>query len=302
MVAAAAMRLAHERSRPLVFARELPVAAGLRRLGFPVVVELHTLPAPAAMRWLRRLARGSGFGVLAISAALEEDLRSRLPGARDLASYHDGAFLADYPPLSQEERQAVRAAVGLSAEQRFALYTGSLYKGEDVRGLKRLAHQFPQIEFVIAGGAGDLLKALRQHCAETPNIRCIGQQEADRVRALQQTADFLLYPLTRSNPLWRHTSPLKLFEYMAAGGTIVGSNIGSVGEVLDEDCGYVFDGDDPAAMARAFARALDAPAEVRAAKAERCRTLVRERYDWARRVEFILQRWGKPQPTAAGRP
>lgn len=291
IAAMAARALRRGGARPLVFVRELPLAALLRAAGLPTVLELHSTPRPAALPLLRWLGQRPGFGVLAISGALEDDLRSTA-APRDLASWHDGVFVADYPPLSPADRALARASLGVRDDRVLALYTGSLYKGRDARTFKEVGAAFPQTDIVVCGGEGALLDELRAYYAESPNVRCVGRRPPDEVRRLQQSADVLLYPLTRSNPLWRHTSPLKVFEYMAAGALIVGSNIGSVGEVLGPDNAFVFDGDERGAMNRAFGAALSASESEKAEKRRRCRELVEERYDWRRRVEFILERWG----------
>lgn len=275
---------------PLVFVRELPLAAVLRTAGLPVVLELHSMPQPAALPLLRWLGRQSRFGLLAISGALEDHLRLAA-APRDLTSRHDGVFQDDYPPLSAAARALARASMGVQEGRVLALYTGSLYKGRDARTFKEIGAAFPQADIVVCGGEGALLNELRAYYADLPNVRCLGHRPPEEARRLQQAADVLLYPLTRSNPLWRHTSPLKVFEYMAAGGLIVGSNIGSVGEVLTPDNAFVFDGDESGAMSRAFGAALAAGEEEKTAKHRRCRELVTERYDWKRRVEFILDRW-----------
>ena len=83
---------------------------------------------------------------------------------------------------------------------------------------------------------------------------------------------------------------------MAAGRTIVASNIGSVGEILNEANAYVFDGDDEDSMTAAFGRARTASEDERVAKRTRCLELIRERYNWYRRVAFILDRWPAGQP------
>lgn len=291
LAAAATARLLARQGDPLVFVREFPVAALLWASGYRVVLELHQMPGPAIQGMLRFLSARGRFAVLSISAALEKDLRAACPAARDLRSYHDGAFAEDYKELSREEYAAIRRELGLGDGVLLAAYTGSIYKGRDAQSIRRLAAAFPHVQFLLAGGQGALLEALRDFYAGFPNVKCLGQRDAAEVRRLQSVSDILLYPLTRSNPLWRHTSPLKLFEYMAAGRTIVASNIGSAGEIADDSNAYVFDGDDEEAMIAAFARALAASDEEREEKQQRCKALIRERYDWRRRADFILSCW-----------
>jgi glycosyltransferase involved in cell wall biosynthesis len=159
----------------------------------------------------------------------------------------------------------------------------------------------PGVTFLLVGGRGRLLDDLHLHYSHLPNVRCVGQKSAGEARLLQCASDFLLYPLTRSSPWWRYTSPLKLFEYMAAGRTIIASNIGSAGEIVDETTAYVFNGDDEDDMVAAFGRALAASEGEREAKRRRARQLVCERYDWRKRVAFVLKRWSPGSCVGRGR-
>lgn len=291
----AAMRLDRRRS-PVIFSREFLIAAALWLAGYRVVLELHQLPRPVILAVLRWLAAPRRFGILAISHGLEADLRRHLAGTCDLCACHDGGFPEEHPTLDQDERNNIRAKLDVPAAAPLAVYTGSLYKGRDAQSFDRLAAAFPDVVFVMVGGRGALLEALRTHYGDLPNVRCVGQKSGAETRLIQAAADILLFPLTRSNPLWRYTSPLKLFEYMAAGRTLVASNIGSVGEILNETNAYVFDGDDEESMSAAFGRALTASEDERAAKQARCLELIRERYNWHRRVAFILDRWPPGPP------
>jgi len=291
VVALAAAALLSRRSPALVMTRELVPALVLWAWGFNVVLELHTAPGMASTAVLAAVSPRAGFSILTISGFLASHLRDRLPHAREILSHHDGAFLGDFPPLPANERRQTRAMLGGSDLRLLAAYTGSLYKGRDAESLRTLAEACPQVDFAIVGGAGPLLDAARDFYQSLPNVTCLGHQDGERVRSIQRSADLLLYPLTRSNRLWRYTSPLKLFEYMAAGRPIVGSNIGSVGEVIDEDVAYVFDGDDPAAMLRAMKRALADDPENRRRKALLAQQRVRDQYDWSHRISFILGHW-----------
>lgn len=84
-----------------------------------------------------------------------------------------------------------------------------------------------------------------------------GPIEPDRRFEYIHRADICLLPLTNTGPGGRYTSPLKLFEYMAAGKAIVVSDLPSMRQVLtpEQDALLVPTGE-PEVFARAIERLL----------------------------------------------
>ena len=84
-----------------------------------------------------------------------------------------------------------------------------------------------------------------------------------------------------------HTSPLKLFEYMAAGRPIVASDLPSLREVLRHgDNAWLVQPDDPAALAQGIQHLLAEPA-LAARLAAQAQEEV-QAYTWEQRAERIL--------------
>jgi glycosyltransferase involved in cell wall biosynthesis len=73
-------------------------------------------------------------------------------------------------------------------------------------------------------------------------------------------ADALVLPNSAEKTISaEYTSPLKLFEYMAAGKPIVASDLQSVREVLDEGNACLVPPDNPKALAKGIHSVLDNP-------------------------------------------
>jgi glycosyltransferase involved in cell wall biosynthesis len=72
-------------------------------------------------------------------------------------------------------------------------------------------------------------------------------------------ADVLLLPNSaRSTLSARHTSPMKAFEYMAAGRAIVASDLPSIREIYEDEVdALLVPPDDPEAFSRAIRRLLE---------------------------------------------
>jgi glycosyltransferase involved in cell wall biosynthesis len=113
-----------------------------------------------------------------------------------------------------------------------------------------------------------------------------GLVDPPNVRASLSRATMLALPNPASAISTRFTSPLKLFEYMAAGRPIVASDLPAFREVLvpGETAVLVTPGD-PAALAGGLRRVLSDP-ELGARLATAARAAVRD-YTWDRRAERL---------------
>ncbi len=99
-------------------------------------------------------------------------------------------------------------------------------------------------------------------------------------------ADIVALPNPASAISTHSTSPLKLFEYMAAGKAIVASRLPSLGEVLtDEVNALLVTPGDADALAGGIRRLVNDPA-LRAGLGSAARDAVAE-YSWDRRAERL---------------
>jgi glycosyltransferase involved in cell wall biosynthesis len=113
-----------------------------------------------------------------------------------------------------------------------------------------------------------------------------GLVEPARVPELLARADVLVLPNPASAISTRYTSPLKLFEYMAAGRPIVSSDLPSIREILRDNVNALLVAPgDPMALASAIDRLLRDPALA----ARLARTALDEvpSYSWPRRAERL---------------
>ena len=116
-------------------------------------------------------------------------------------------------------------------------YAGHLYPWKGVDTLLRAVALVADVRGVIVGGhpaEADLgrLQSLAQSLGIADRVRFTGLvSRAEVVRHLEE-ADVLVMPHTSTRVSERYASPLKLFEYMAAGKPIVASDLPAVREVL----------------------------------------------------------------------
>lgn len=285
--------------------RDLGVASALlevpRRLRPPLVYESHgyapdvaaalpelvaTATRPSA-RKLRRLAarearvwrRADGY--VTITAGLRADLEQRHGTRERIAVVPDGVRLGPRPP-----RTATR-----SSQAPVVAYAGHLYAWKGVDVLLEALARMPGTRGLIVGGHAEepdlaRVKALAGRLAISDRVTFTGMVDPGHVPDLLSQADVLALPNPASAISTRFTSPLKLFEYMAAGRPIVASDLPSIREVLDHEVNALLvTPGDPAAMAVAIERLVADPAL--ASRLARAALDGAPGYSWDRRAERL---------------
>jgi glycosyltransferase involved in cell wall biosynthesis len=145
------------------------------------------------------------------------------------------------------------------------------------RAWRLLGSRAPGLLVIGDGPDRDLL--------EQAGARVTGAVAHERVPKLLADADLGLVPYAADAPAY--FSPLKLFEYLAAGLAVVAAELPGVSEVVDEDCAVLVPPGDPSALAAAVAAlAVDASARARLGAAGRARVEVR--HTWRRRARGVL--------------
>ena len=102
------------------------------------------------------------------------------------------------------------------------LYVGTLDSRLDPRAVLEIARAWPQGSVVLAGPAAEEahLTALR----EEPNVHLPGAVPRAQIPALARAADVCLVPHLRTR-LTEAMSPLKIYEYLAAGAPVVATDL-----------------------------------------------------------------------------
>jgi glycosyltransferase involved in cell wall biosynthesis len=289
----------------IVFTRDLGLASLLLRVprGMrpPVVYESHgyapvvsgllpemlsTAPKASRAKAARLAAREQRVWTLAdgyvtITTALARDLAGRLGDRADVAIVPDGVRLDP----------ARRFAWDGPSPRPVAVYAGHLYpwKGVDTL-IAALAHA-PSLRARIIGGhpAEPDLGRLQQQARDlgvADRVEFAGLQPPPAVAALLLSADALVLPNHTSSVSAHYTSPLKLFEYLAAGRPIVASDLPALREVLRHgENAWLTPPGDPAALAASLTHVTsDVPLALRLA-----RTAFDEAtgYSWERRAEQL---------------
>ena len=288
----------------VILTRDLGVAAALLMMPAgmraPVVYESHgyapdvaaALPElvatakPASPAKLKRLAdRESAVwkgadGYVTITEALADELQRRLGPRQKLAVVPDGmrASTASAPPHA-----ASLAPV--------AGYAGHLYAWKGVDILLQAIAQVPEVRGLIVGGHAaepDLarVKELAATLGITERVTFTGLIAPAMVPEQLAKATMLVLPNPASAISTHFTSPLKLFEYMAAGRPIIASDLPAIREVLrDGENALLVEPGSADAIARAMRTLMtDAPLAGRLARNASSDATA---YTWPRRAERL---------------
>lgn len=278
--------------RDLVFSRFLPAGAWAALTGVPVIQELHVPPDTASARlYLRLLLAGRGFRKLVvITHALERELQRAVPPRQwaDILVEADGVNLDEYAAAATLSTPADIAP--LTAQRPLVGYVGSLHPGKGAELILPIASRLPAVRFLVVGGPEEMAAEYRRQGLGQGigNVTWLGPRDNAEVPRYVLACDVLLLPNQRNvvllgrQDIGQWTSPLKLFEYMAAGKVIVASKLPVLAEVLSNDNAVLCEPDDPAAWAAAIGRIVAAPETYRHLAAQARRDV--ERHGWGQRA------------------
>lgn len=256
------------------FTRDLILAFLFALLGIKTVWEAHQEPRGYAKIVLCLLKCFNNFKILSISDALKQS-NSLVITKERIHVYHDGVRL---------EKNASPKIPFKNSNT--ALYTGALHKGRDIESLEPLFGSYGNWDFVFVGGKKEEVGRYQKKYSTYKNVYFLGRKTRQEVEDLQKSAKVLLYPLTKSNKLWKYTSPLKLFEYMASGIPIIASNIGSVKEIVDGNNAFIYQDED--GVCKAFKSYLNSRNSKIEKMVNKNLALIEEKYNWKSRVEYIV--------------
>jgi len=160
-----------------------------------------------------------------VAETVKEDLiRNGMP-ADKILTLHNG-FNQLFWERQPEAARAWRSQLLADRFHHLVVYAGELAKFKGIDLLIDIAPQLPEVKFALAGGTDAQLQAYQQILwkKQVTNITLVGYLQHDRLASLLQAADVLVYPHL-SGEAASFTSPMKLFDYIAAGNPIVATRI-----------------------------------------------------------------------------
>jgi glycosyltransferase involved in cell wall biosynthesis len=266
-----------------------PVVAILR--GLRVAVEVHGLPATTRERvMLQWMAARPRTRLITISQPLREHYQRQLGISTFLAP--DAVDVRRFTPMltSDEARARLRLEPGP-----WVVYVGGLYAGRGLETLFAATADLP-VKLLIVGGRdeADVAAWKDKATANAARVRFEGYQPPARIPLYLFAADILAMPYSSriytgsGEDITNWTSPLKLYEYLAAGRPIVSTDVQAVRGVLEDGANALLaEPDDVSSLRGSIRRLLDAP-ELAARLAANARKKA-QNHTWLARARAILE-------------
>lgn len=222
----------------LVFGRDIRSCYFAALAGRRVVFESHSPidnSGKASEYLFRRIIRKRNFEkLIVITNALKEYYRCRYPelnGKIEVAPDGADPMCGSVTPVELPNK-GLRMQVG---------YVGHLYKGKGMEIISELAPICPWADFHVVGGTEEDLRYWKNRTAAVKNLAFHGFVPHERTRDYISAFDVVLLPNQESvgtysggrSDIGRWTSPLKAFEYMAAGKPIIASDLPVLREIFE---------------------------------------------------------------------
>ncbi len=264
-----------------------------------IAYEAHIFAPPGRGAKLQARAASSAGTVIAITEPLRHDLISqrRANPERCLVA-HDGIRRARFEALP--DQRSARRHIGWDEEAFIIGYVGQLQMLGMDKGVATLVEAMAALDgacIALVGGPADMAHELRRRWLETglPGERFLytGQVAPGAVTAYLRAFDVCAMPHPPRRQFSLYTSPLKLFEYMAAGRAIIATDLPAWADVVKhEETALLLPPGDIKAWSAAIGRLRDDPAlRQRLGDAARARAMAQ--FTWDVRVQRILAHIGQ---------
>ncbi len=246
--------------------------------GYRVFYDAHNFPVRGC--WLIKLLLKKSTGIIANSNGTAGAFRGA--GFSNILVAPNAVDFALFARAEKKKRDEIGLPLG-----RIAMYVGHLYEWKGVDVVVEAAKQSvdKDITFVFVGGTDKDLDLYQEKTQNLKNVLFLGHHSREEIPALIKSADVLLLPnipSTQESNLY--TSPMKMFEYMASGVSIVASDLPSIREVLDETNSILVKAGDPVNLLFGIALAFGNKAGEKALRAQE----QSKEYTWDVRVKKII--------------
>jgi glycosyltransferase involved in cell wall biosynthesis len=270
----------------IVFTRDIAAVFICKIFGVSCAYEAHHLFESNMSSLVFRFVKNyDKLKIVYISEGVKKDFENKYSCCCNSLIAHDG-----YNPIN-----SVIPAKTLSKFQdikrgfdKIVIHCGKLDYSKGVDIFFELAAFFPEVAFVQVGSFRTKKdKDLFVSKWEKHNIFVFDDVPNKNILGILNKADVLFFPMSPRNKYWKHTSPLKLFEYFGSGVPIVGSFIGSVLEITKNFDLIEFNPDD---VDDAKEKLTDCFLNIRVNKsnAKTIRSHAELQYTWLKRVENII--------------
>lgn len=259
----------------------------------PVILEAHSSPLNVIERTVQsQLFKNSNFvRLVCISKSLKKEylkIFSHLKEEKIIVA-PDGANILSSSVSSIDNWPGRKGTLQIG-------YTGHLYKGKGLEIIVPLAQKLTDVDFHIVGGKAEHLACWKEKSKNIDNLYFHGFCQPSVVSHYLDKFDIVLAPYQKhviieniqKADIAQWTSPLKIFEYMAARKAIIASNLPVLKEVLSDDqTALLVDPDNLMQWIHAIDKLRDSSNRERLGNT--AQKIFRENYTWKKRALNVLE-------------
>ncbi len=223
--------------------------------------------------------------VVVLTNYIKDKLQKSGIREKDILVAPDAVDLSLFKGTSKEE---ARKRLGFPLDKLIVLYWGNFKKWKGIDTLAEAAPLLPEVFVVMVGATKESdLARIKKKTENLGNVLVGGFKPQTELPWYLAAADVLVLPNSARDENSRlYTSPLKLFEYMAAERPIVSSDLPSLREVLNHRNATFFKPDSARSLSEAVLTLLANP-ELQRKLAHQAREDVKE-YTWGKRAGKII--------------
>lgn len=274
-------------SPDLIYSRFLLGSYCSLLLRMPVVFESHQ-PVSDANLFGKMIRSDNLRHLVVITESLKKHYQDNYP-------LRNGQIIVA-PDAADEPEDRVLEKVEMGNAGRLQVgYTGHLYAGRGIEVIAELAERCARADFHIVGGMEEDIARWRNELRDVRNIRFHGFVPHGQLGRYLRACDVLLAPYQRKVSVLgggdtaKWMSPMKLFEYMAAGKPIICSDLPVLREVLEDGKTALLCPPDDVGRWEAALCSLQENVSLRAQLGKNAREEFLQKYTWEARVRNVVK-------------